>query len=287
MNINKDASVCRTRRQMLIRTASVVFSTGSLAFLPKSVWASGAPQAASEGWSGQAVKAAEKILEACCRHPFTQGLADGTLPKKAFLFYVIQNVHYLTGYAASLHALAGRVATMSNLPLEERKRIAKRLHGWAKDTDAVRESLDSVYAAHAAGKRLTDDPLFKTIEPATLLYINYEALCAKTSHPAVGMAALLPCFWVYDGLGQAFVKAQKKSRLNKNPFADWIAGYGSPEYSAEVRQALGIADALAAETDETVKAEMTSAFLTACRMELHLMEAAWRGLTWEPVARPH
>ena len=172
MNINKDASVCRTRRQMLIRTASVVFSTGSLAFLPKSVWASGAPQAASEGWSGQAVKAAEKILEACCRHPFTQGLADGTLPKKAFLFYVVQNVHYLTGYAASLHALAGRVATMSNLPLEERKRIAKRLHGWAKDTDAVRESLDSVYAAHAAGKRLTDDPLFKTIEPATLLYLS-------------------------------------------------------------------------------------------------------------------
>ena len=46
-------------------------------------------------------------------------------------------------------------------------------------------------------------------------------------------------------------------------------------------------DALAAETDETVKAEMTSAFLTACRMELHLMEAAWRGLTWEPVAKPH
>ena len=211
----------------------------------------------------------------------------GLCRKKAFLFYVVQNVHYLTGYAASLHALAGRVATMSNLPLEERKRIAKRLHGWAKDTDAVRESLDSVYAAHAAGKRLTDDPLFKTIEPATLLYINYEALCAKTSHPAVGMAALLPCFWVYDGLGQVFVKAQKKSRLNKNPFADWIAGYGSPEYSAEVRQALGIADALAAETDETVKAEMTSAFLTACRMELHLMEAAWRGLTWEPVARPH
>ena len=175
---------------------------------------------------------------------------------------------------------------MSNLPLEERKRIAKRLHGWAKDTDAVRESLDSVYAAHAAGKHLADDPLFKTIEPATLLYINYEALCAKTSHPAVGMAALLPCFWVYDGLGQVFVKAQKKSRLQKNPFADWIAGYGSPEYSAEVRQALGIADELAAETDEAVKAEMTSAFLTACRMELHLMEAAWRGLTWEPVAIP-
>ena len=286
MNINKEASVCRTRRQVLISTASIVFSTGFLAFLPKSVWAAGEPQTAPADWSGHAVRVAEKILEACCRHPFTQGLADGTLPKKAFLFYVVQNVHYLAGYAASLHALAGRVATMSNLPLEERKRIAKRLHGWAKDTDAVRESLDSVYAAHAAGKRLTDDPLFKTIEPATLLYINYEALCAKTSHPAVGMAALLPCFWVYDGLGQAFVKAQKKSRLNKNPFADWIAGYGSPEYSAEVRQALGIADALAAETDETVKAEMTSAFLTACRMELHLMEAAWRGLTWEPVAMP-
>lgn len=92
---------------------------------------------------------------------------------------------------------------MSNLPLEERKRIAKRLHGWAKDTDAVRESLDSVYAAHAAGKHLADDPLFKTIEPATLLYINYEALCAKTSHPAVGMAALLPCFGFMTGWGKS------------------------------------------------------------------------------------
>ena len=124
MNINKEASVCRTRRQVLISTASIVFSTGFLAFLPKSVWAAGEPQTAPADWSGHAVRVAEKILEACCRHPFTQGLADGTLPKKAFLFYVVQNVHYLAGYAASLHALAGRVATMSNLPLEERKRIA-------------------------------------------------------------------------------------------------------------------------------------------------------------------
>ena len=57
--------------------------------------------------------------------------------------------------------------TMSNL-LEERKRIVSMM-GW-EDTDAVRESLDSVYAAHAAGKHLADDPLFKTIEPATLLF---------------------------------------------------------------------------------------------------------------------
>ena len=67
MNINKEASVCRTRRQVLISTASIVFSTGFLAFLPKSVWAAGEPQTAPADWSGHAVRAAEKILEACCR----------------------------------------------------------------------------------------------------------------------------------------------------------------------------------------------------------------------------
>ena len=48
----------------------------------------------------------EDIYAAILRHPFVTGLTDGTLPREAFRHYIVQDAHYLRGYARAL-ALCG------------------------------------------------------------------------------------------------------------------------------------------------------------------------------------
>ena len=51
----------------------------------------------------------EGIYAAIVAHPFVTGLTDGSLPRDAFRHYVVQDAHYLRGYARAL-ALCGAKA---------------------------------------------------------------------------------------------------------------------------------------------------------------------------------
>jgi len=48
----------------------------------------------------------DDIYAAILRHPFVAGLTDGSLPREAFRHYIVQDAHYLRGYARAL-ALCG------------------------------------------------------------------------------------------------------------------------------------------------------------------------------------
>ena len=52
----------------------------------------------------------EDIYQAILAHPFVTGLTDGTLPRASFRHYIVQDAHYLRGYARAL-ALCGARAT--------------------------------------------------------------------------------------------------------------------------------------------------------------------------------
>ena len=41
----------------------------------------------------------EDVYAAILRHPFVTGLTDGSLPREAFRHYIVQDAHYLRGYA--------------------------------------------------------------------------------------------------------------------------------------------------------------------------------------------
>src|SRR5215210_250573 len=51
----------------------------------------------------------QDIYASILDHPFLSGLADGTLAREAFRHYIVQDAHYLRGYARAL-ALCGAKA---------------------------------------------------------------------------------------------------------------------------------------------------------------------------------
>ena len=76
-------------------------------------------------WAEEAADAAAPLAAACFRHPFVQGLADGSLSEERFLFYIGQNIHYLKAYQQSLRALAKRMRKPAH---------RRRFEAWADET---------------------------------------------------------------------------------------------------------------------------------------------------------
>ena len=55
----------------------------------------------AELWGG-----IEDIYRSILEHPFVSGLTDGSLERESFVFYVVQDAHYLREYARALSLAA-------------------------------------------------------------------------------------------------------------------------------------------------------------------------------------
>ena len=57
----------------------------------------------------------EPIYRAILEHPFVTGLTEGSLPRAAFRHYVVQDAHYLRGYARALAGCAAKAPDESSI----------------------------------------------------------------------------------------------------------------------------------------------------------------------------
>ena len=108
--------------------------------------------------------------------------------------------------------------------------------------------------------------------PATAEYMAFEAEVIETKNPAVAMAALLPCFWIYNEFGEAL---RPQANLKNNPFSDWVQGFGTEASRQGTRLALEVADRLALSVSKQEQKRMTEVFLIGCRHELALFDAVY------------
>ena len=246
-----------TRRHSLKLFAGIL--AGSL--LPMTPTVSAAPVLL---WREEAARAAQSVVDAMVKHPFTQGLIDGTLPKDAFLFYQAENVRYLECYAKTLRRLADR------LPTEADKAQMIR---WSEDTVGAEGWARDTYREFKG--REFDESI--EIAPAAQLYAGWEAQAVAFESLPVAVAAILPCFWVYGEIGRYIAEHVKKE---KNPYAGWLAGYGDPAYAETVDRAMAIGDNLARELDDDARALMTRAFVKSVRMEWMMWDAAFKKEGW-------
>src|SRR5215475_5082691 len=67
----------------------------------------------TDSFTGQLWHDIEDIYAAILTHPFVTGLADGSLPREAFEFYVLQDALYLRKYAQALAAVGSRAPDTS------------------------------------------------------------------------------------------------------------------------------------------------------------------------------
>ncbi|MEO1688712.1 MAG: TenA family protein [Pseudomonadota bacterium] len=203
--------------------------------------------------------------------PFNAELAAGTLPPETFREYIIQDAHYLEGFARALALSAGRAPDAESIA---------RLAGSANGAIAVERQLHGEYMA-LYGVSAAD---FAARPPSRACDHYVAALIRSvTVDPfAVGVAALLPCFWIYHRVGVA-LHAQAAA---EHPYRAWIDTYAGEAFEASVQGMLDLTDRLAAAETEPVRAAMRHAFARFSWHEWMFWQSAYERAGWPDAHAP-
>ncbi|RZK89811.1 MAG: hypothetical protein EOO98_09620 [Pedobacter sp.] len=115
------------------------------------------------------------------------------------------------------------------------------------------------------------------LQPACHHYVHFLRSTVAFEPVEVGMAAILPCFWIYKQVGDYIFKSHNGSG---NPYQRWIATYGGGEFAISVQRAIDICDNVASKSTPEIKNRMTVAFVAASRLEYEYRNAAYHLTKW-------
>ena len=205
------------------------------------------------------------IRQAMLDMPFNAELRDGTLSPERYQFYLLQDSYYLNDYARTL-ALAAVKAPGDELILEYARR--------AEVAIVVKRALHEHFLQTSG---LTPEQI-AAVEPSpsTLAYTSYLLATAYNASFEEGVAALLPCFWVYREVGLAIAA---KATPN-NPYQAWIDTYAGEEFCVAVSRQIEIADGLAAAASPERRRAMAAAFHRCTQLEWMFWDSAYRLERW-------
>ncbi|HEX7386911.1 MAG TPA: TenA family protein [Castellaniella sp.] len=233
------------------------------------------------------------IIERTENLDFLNQLAQGTLEPIGFANYIRQDSLYLIGYARAMSLLAAKApqrdqarfwaqSSASAITVEEEMHealLADTRLAQARAQLAARHR-QSATNARSSAEGLPADPTHVESSPTTLGYVSYLLATAATESYAVGVAGVLPCFWVYAHMGKVLTE-RAGSLAADHPYATWIAAYSSPEFDDSTRQAVSILEDQYGAATDPERQQMNHAFEQACLYEWHFWASAHELQGWE------
>ncbi|MCM3924277.1 TenA family protein [Frankia sp. AiPs1] len=221
----------------------------------------------------------EHVYEAILAHPFLTGLTDGSLPRAAFAHFVVQDAHYLRDYARALAVCAAKapteddVRTLANDAAEavaaEQAMHADLLDALGGPTPSDRTPGDRM----PGGTPLGD---VATVAPTTRAYTSYLLATVYGDSFLAGLAAVLPCYWIYARVGARLLADSSPDPV----YARWIAAYGDPAFQAVADRVVGLIDRVGADASAPELSRAAEHFAVTARYEWMFWDAAWRRETW-------
>jgi thiaminase/transcriptional activator TenA len=198
-------------------------------------------------------------------HPFTAGLADGTLPQAAFRHYLVQDYLFLIEFAR-----AYALAVYKSPQLTDMREAASSL-------SAILDVEMSLHVKLCASWRLSPGDL-EQAPPASemLAYSRYVLDAGMRGDLLTLKVALAPCV-----IGYAEIAARLASRphtcVATNPYRVWIEEYAGRPYQELAAKARAHLDRLANRyVTPAREAELATVFKEATRLEADFWEMGWR-----------
>jgi thiaminase (transcriptional activator TenA) len=218
----------------------------------------------NESFAAELWRGITGIYAAILEHPFVTGLADGSLPRESFEFYVIQDALYLRKYAQALAAVASRAPVPAQTEMFSRHAagivaVEMGLH------ESLLADLDIDPGIAAAAQEA----------PTTLAYTSYLLAAAGGSY-GEGVGAVLPCYWIYWEVGKHLLeKGSPDPRYQR-----WIDTYAAEEFGDEAREVIAVTDRLGEEISAAERSRIHSHFTTTSRYEWMFWDMGYRREAW-------
>lgn len=222
-------------------------------------------RARTSEWSGRLWSEITPIYDAILAHPFITGLISGELEVETFRRYLVQDELYIRDYAKAIATLAGKAPSWNAT-----QEFTRHATSAAQYESALHESVVAKLGGRAT---FAEDA---KPSPTSLAYINFIRGHVHGSSFVDGVAAILPCFWIYAEVG-LFLGEQGSQN---EAYQSWIDSYQDPAYVNGVLATLDIMNAIGKELGPADDARARDIFVTGSKYEWLFWDAAYRREEW-------
>ncbi|KGL63443.1 thiaminase II [Polaribacter sp. Hel1_85] len=202
------------------------------------------------------------ILQKIKKHDFIKELMAGTLPKEVFYFYINQDAIYLSEYKKVLAQIGIKCSDENDTQFF---------------LDAATGIINVENALHQ--NFLNQKSSINEASPTCELYISYLSRMAHTKSLEEGLAAVLPCFTIYQQVGD-YILANQTNKHN-NPYQNWINTYGGEEFANSVKNAINITNKHTIKASTETINKMNDAFEKASKLEWMFWDSAYNKEPWK------
>lgn len=200
-------------------------------------------------------------------HAFIEGMRTGTLPREAFLRYLVQDYLFLLHFAR-----AWALGVTKSETLEE-------MRACAATVQALLEEEMQLHLRTCAAEGISETELLAAEEaPQNLAYTRYVLDAGHSGDFLDLMGALAPCV-----LGYAEIGSRLAHEAERTPYADWIETYASEDYQRTCRQVGELIDGairrrLGPDPESSPRwARLCERFAKATRLEVDFWEMGLNG----------
>ncbi|MGE2833258.1 thiaminase II [Mycobacterium sp. SMC-4] len=216
-------------------------------------------------WTTQLWTAITPIFDAIVSHPFITGLTDGSLAPESFAHYVAQDVHYLRAYARALAVVAAKASTLAESAM------------FARHSAEVFDVEMELHSELLPALGLTAEAVDQVpVGPTTQAYNSYLLSTVHSGSFADGLAAVLPCYWIYAQVGTALLQQGSSDPR----YQRWIDSYGGEEFAATVTEVLAVTDRVGRTLTAQQETVARAHFVTTSRYEWMFFDAGYRQEKW-------
>ena len=220
------------------------------------------PTAAAEArFSVSLWDAARPIYAKIVEHPVLRGLSDGTLARAKFEFYLRQDAQYLWEFARALSVLAAKAPRQDWMATLNQHAIDAVKTEMALHKSIVKEGAGAVPMA-----------------PSNRAYTGHLLSTVHQRSFFEGLAAVLPCYWVYREVGKELKKRGSRDR----DYQRWIDQYSDPAFGSAVDAVLAMIDEEAPRSTPEARERARGLFVESTRYEYLFWDMAWRQEKWLP-----
>lgn len=214
-----------------------------------------------------------KLWREAQNHDFVSALADGSLQRARFAYFLRQDYVFLGAYSRAIAIAAARCPD-----LESMKQFALLL-GATLDTEM------DLHRQYCADFGLPAAELAATLaSPTCQAYCDFCVSTAATSGPLELLAALVPCGVGYHHTGLRLRTQIEAARgawpagLSDHPYGRWVEVYSSSEFGEYAQWMAQALDELPPAGSDS--AELQRLFNLGCRYEWLFWEMAWTRQDW-------
>ena len=197
-------------------------------------------------------------------HPFITKMANGQLPIRKFRFYCIQDYRYLEVFNNLQRRVMDQLSAVYSIPNDLFVMDDSQLE--------IKEREKYFQEMKVSTHEYRETPL----APTTHDYLNHLRQSIAVSSE-VGLAALLPCPWLYNELAEYWRDQQSPQPMYNRFFQT----YAEVAASGEKQRMMSALNTVADSVNKEIRQQMRQAFIRSSFYELHFWQMAMEEEGWQ------